>query len=1023
MAKKPPTAPVVPEPPTKERHFEDAIEHHLLSVAGWERGQAADFDAARGWFPGEILAFWEATQPKTLATLRKHFGTRMEAEALAALERMISSQGLLYVLRKGCGFHGENLRCMYSRPANSLNPELIERYQKNRLRITRQVRFNPGGDESVDVVLSLNGLPIATMELKNPLTRQGFRHAIKQYKDRDPNAPLFLWKQRALVHFAVDPDEVHMTTRLEREKTRFLPFNRGKDHGAGNPEHSSGYRTGYLWHDVLTRDSFLDLVSRFLFVQRDEEEDDRGRIRVTERVVFPRFHQREAVYKLLAAAAIDGAGTNYLIQHSAGSGKSNTIAWLAYRLASLHRDDSSKVFNSVILVTDRVVLDKQLQNTVYQLEPIDGTVKNVDVHSDQLAEALRAGTPIIVTTLQKFPFVAQKVGELPDRRYAVIVDEAHSSQSGESARKLKEVLAARSLEEAAKEDSEGEAEEAARDDTALQLMRVMQSRGRQKNISFFAFTATPKTKTLETFGHRDSDGKPIPFHLYSMKQAIEENFILDVLQNYTTYKVFWKLKQSSGRDPKVSKRHAASQIAKAVSIDPHNIAQKTAVIVEHFRTHVLGLRKIDGRAKAMLVTSSRLHAVRFKQAMDKYVREKGYPLGILVAFSGKVKDPDVEGVHYSEPEMNGGLPESQLTKRFKKPDMHILIAANKYQTGFDQPMLHTMYVDKRLDGVQAVQTLSRLNRTAPGKEDTFVLDFVNNEEDILNAFSPYYKQTTVAQTADPQRLYELQAELDQTRVYLPSEVEAFCRAFFGSGTAPPPKPGTKKDINAQAELYRALDPAIDRFQQLPEEEQDSFRSALGAYVQLYSFLSQVMTFTDVELEKLYTFGRYLELRLPQDPKKAPLPIDGEVHLQYYRLQKMRESRIDLSAAESRPLYGTAEAGTRRGEDTEVPLSQIIDLLNERFGTDFKREDQLFFDQIAEASRRDPSVIQRAKANPFDNFARTMPDYLRRTLLSRLEQNEALASRCISDQEFQRVVFELLIKQVYEGILEDAKEAG
>jgi type I restriction enzyme R subunit len=916
------------------------------------------------------------------------------------LVKALDARGTLDVLRHGFKFFGKKIECAYFKPAHGMNPDILARYAKNRLVVTRQVKFAPDEDKSLDMVLFLNGFPIATVELKNPLTQQTVQNAIAQYRERDSRHALFQFKKRALVHFAVDPDLVYMTSKLAGKDTVFLLFNRGVNKGAGNPEHPSGYRTGYLWEEVWERHSFLDILGRFAHVAT-EEKQVAGKTVVKETVIFPRYHQLDVVRKLDAAARNEGTGHSYLVQHSAGSGKSNSIAWLAHRLSSLHDDKDQRVFDSVVVITDRRVLDKQLQDTIYQFEHKQGVVQKIDEHSQQLADALTSGTPIVITTLQKFPFVTEKIGKLPNRRYALIVDEAHSSQTGEGARQMKEVLAARTLEDAEQEEG-GEKE-----DSEDRLVKVMASRGKQKNLSFFAFTATPKAKTLEVFGHRDAEGKPSPFHLYSMRQAIEEGFILDVLKNYTTYKAFYRLVKATEDDPQVNKRKATSQLARFMSLHPYNIAQKTQVMVEHFRSKVR--HKIGGRAKAMVVTSSRLHAVRYRQAFDKYIAEKGYTdVGVLVAFSGVVEDPDLEGVEYTEQGMNKGVKERELPEKFESDQYQVLLVANKYQTGFDQPLLHTMYVDKRLSGVQAVQTLSRLNRMAPGKEDTFVLDFVNGTEEIERSFQPYYEQTAVADTADPHQLYELQHRLEGTQVFWATEVEAFCKFFY--------QPKEKQSVSDQAEMYRQLGPPVDRFKAKGEEEQEEFRNALSGYVKLYSFLSQVMPFTDPDLEKLYTFGRFLELKLPKDEKAAPLDLDGEVALKYYRLDKISEgNQIMLSLAEPVPLRGPTDVGTRKAKDIEAHLSEIIDVLNERFGTEFTKADQLLFDQFIEEAKQDREVVERAMANPLDNFELAMKPKVEGLMIDRMDQNQEIVNRYLNDPAFQSAAFKAIVKQIYDQV--------
>ncbi len=1002
-------------PQHTERAFEDAIEEHLLGH-GWRKGNAGSFDRALALDPDEVIRFIAETQARPWADLIRQQGDGVGKTVVEWLVKALDHQGALDVLRHGFKFMGKNLRVAFFRPTHFLNPDLVEKYAQNRLTLTRQVKFDPTSESSLDMMLSLNGLPIATVELKNPLTAQNVQHAIEQYKnDRDHRLPIFQFKKRALVHFAVDPDLVCMATELRGKDTFFLPFNKGNGTAAGNPEVSHGYKTSYLWEEVLEKASFLDILARFMHLQAGQRVVE-GKTKTVETMIFPRYHQLDAVRKLEAAARTEGPGHSYLVEHSAGSGKSNSIAWLAYRLAELHRDDV-RVFHSVVVVTDRNVLDAQLQDTIHQFDHTPGVVQKIDQDSKQLALALEKGVPIIVTTLQKFPFAAQKIGSLPDRAYAVIVDEAHSSQGGESAAKLKEVLRARGAGTVAvtrEEKTLAQAEEEAANEGAAQeddsedvLLDVMESRGRQKNLSFFAFTATPKAKTREVFGRRDAEGQPRPFHLYSMRQAIEEKFILDVLRNYTTYKTYWKLLKASADDPRVPKRETAAQLARFVSLHPYNLAQKTEVIVEHFRGRVQ--HRIGGRAKAMVVTASRLHAVRYRQAFDRYIAEKGYEdVRALVAFSGTVEDPDVPGKSYIEPGMNGGLGLKQLAGAFASDAFNVLLVANKYQTGFDQPLLQAMYVDKRLSGVQAVQTLSRLNRTCRGKEDTFVLDFVNDEEEIRRSFQPYYEQTTVSETADPQSLYQLQHQLEDPQLYLAAEVQAFCKVFY--------KPRKTQVTADHAELYRHLQPAVDRFAASGAETQDEFRVALGAYVRLYAFLSQILPFTDPELEKLYTFGRFLEARLPQDPRKTPLTLDAETVLAYYRLDLVRDGTILLHAGEEAAIHGPTEAGMKRSESEDVKLSEIIDILNDRFGTDFKNADQLAIDSVAEELKADEAVQQYAGANNrLDHFGLAVKGKIEGAFVDRMDKNADIAARFLNDPDFRAVLTDYLVTKVHRDL--------
>ncbi|HLT36318.1 MAG TPA: DEAD/DEAH box helicase family protein, partial [Enhygromyxa sp.] len=663
-----------------------------------------------------------------------------------------------------------------------------------------------------------------------------------------------------------------MTTHLAGERTRFLPFNRGKFGGAGNPPvppTQKGYATAYLWEEAWSRDSVLDLVRQFIY--EVEEEGERGKKTGRRFLIFPRYQQLDCVRRLITDARDRGPGQRYLIQHSAGSGKSFTIAWLAHQLSTLHDAEDRRIFDSIVVVTDRRVLDRQLQRTMRQFEQTLGVVENIDTTSSQLKDALESGKTIIVTTLQKFPVIAGQIGELPGRRFAVIVDEAHSSQSGESTKSLKASLAAKDLEEAEREDA---AEDHEGDDTVDNLaLAEAVKRGHVPNLSLFAFTATPKPKTLELFGVKRPDGRFAPFHLYSMRQAIEEGFILDVLQNYTTYKAYWRLLKTVENDPRYDKRKAEYLLKSFVELHPHAIAEKVKICVDHFATQVQG--EIGGKAKAMIVTRSRLHAVRYKLAVDRYLAERGYPFQALVAFSGKVED---SGQSYTESGMNG-FPETQTAKMFERPEYRFLIVANKFQTGFDQPLLHTMYVDKKLGGVNAVQTLSRLNRTFGNeKKGTLVLDFANEADEIQSAFEPYYETTLLSEATDPNLLYEIQTRLATFPVYTEADIDAFARVYFNPNAT-------------QDRLYAALAPLVDRYMELVEEERSDFRGQLTDFVRLYAFLAQVMPFADADLEKLYVFARHLRRLLPADREALPREVQQNIDMESYRIQQTGSGKI------------------------------------------------------------------------------------------------------------------------------------
>lgn len=961
-----------------------------------------------GVFPSYITDFLKTSQNKEWNKISAIHKTDVDKKVVQRLLKELELRGTLDVIRNGFTDYGVKFKMGYFKPESSLNPTAEALYETNHLSVTRQLYYERKGNNSIDMVLSLNGLPIVTIELKNQFTGQNISHAQKQYVyDREPSEPIFQFKKRSLVHFAVDTDECYMTTKLDGKHTRYLPFNLGQNKGAGNPRNDKGsYRTAYLWEYVWAKDSFMDIIGKFLHLSVEEYEFN-GITKVKETIVFPRYHQLHVVRKLSKNARELGAGHNYLIQHSAGSGKSNSIAWLAYRLSSLHDAANMRIFDSVIVITDRTVLDNQLQNTIYQFEHKQGVVQKIDQDSQQLADAITSGSNIIITTLQKFPYVLDKIGELASRKYAVIIDEAHSSQGGEATKKMKEVLAAKSLEEAEEEESYSGLDADAED----QIRKSMQARGKQSNLSFFAFTATPKAKTVEVFGTPDSNGKPKPFHVYSMKQAIEEGFILDVLSNYTTYKTFYKLSKQIEDDPDVNKKQAARAIARFLSLHPHNLAQKTEVMVEHFRQVVS--KKIGGKAKAMVVTSSRLHAVRYKEEFDKYIAIKGYnDIKTIVAFSGKViYDTYPDGV--TEVELNG-FKEKELPKKFNTDEYQLLLVADKYQTGFDQPLLHTMYVDKKLSGVKAVQTLSRLNRMSAGKDDTFVLDFANETEDILNSFQPYYELTTVETTTDPNHLYDLETEIRKARIIWDTEIDNFCNVFFKSAKA--------LNVTEQGKLNGFIDPAVDRYKQLPAEQtksnaitaestQEGFKNALQSFVRLYSFLTQIMPFTDVNLEKLYTYGKFLLRKLPRNSADR-FQLGDEVSLEYYRLQKISETNILMESQGEYGLDGQNEAGIRLNKEERAALSEIIDVLNKRFSTEFNDADKLYFDQIEEAVASSDKIELQAKNNTFENFLFAFDDVFMDSLINRMEQNQDIFSKILDDKEFGELVKKLIARRVY-----------
>ena len=1000
-------------PDISERAFEKAIECALLrhgpdacpddavevresapefgdepNPGGYLRRRPEDYDRGLCLIPADVVDFLLATQPKVWEKLRQHHGADVKPRFLGRLSREIARRGALDVLRNGVKDSGCTFRLAYFRPASGLNKELQRLHAANLFAVVRQLRFSEQDEQSLDLALFLNGIPLFTAELKNPLNGQDVDDAIRQYKHhRDPREALFAYG-RCLAHFAVDPELVFVTTALSGSKTRFLPFNQGRFGGAGNPPvppTRAGFPTDYLWEQIWARDSVLDLVRQF--IHEVEAEDDRGRKTGARFLIFPRYQQLDCVRQLVGHARNHGPGERYLIQHSAGSGKSFTIAWLAHQLSVLHDRDDRRVFDSVVVVTDRRVLDRQLQRTIRQFEQTLGVVENIDQTSRQLREALEAGRTIIVTTLQKFPVIAEQIGQLPGQRFAVIVDEAHSSQSGESTKSLKTVLKAESLDEAEREDAGAQTPEEELDDRVLEEIR---SRGRLPNLSTFAFTATPKPKTLELFGLKREDGRFEPFHRYSMRQAIEEGFILDVLASYATYKAYWRLLKKIEDDPRYDKGKAEYLLKSFVDLHPHAIGEKTAICVEHFAAQVAG--EIGGRAKAMIVTRSRLHAVRSKLALDSHLAAKGHPWKALVAFSGTVNDG---GEAYTESGMNSAgqervIGERQTAAEFEKPEHRFLVVANKFQTGFDQPLLHTMYVDKKLGGVNAVQTLSRLNRTHPGKPGTMVLDFANEAEEIKKAFEPYYETTLLSEETDPNLLYEVQGRLLDFGVFQTSDVEQFARLYF--------EPKTTQD-----RLYNALEPARQRFVDLDPDEGRDFRGQLVDYVRLYAFLSQVLTFADVDLEKLYVFARHLRRLLPTDDTELPREVQQNIDMESFRIQRTSRGAIKLER-QSGALDPAGSKPRGGGPDEELEaLSRIIEALNDRFGLNLGPEHRVTLEQIRAALDKDTGLDASAQVNTRENVRLTFDPKVEDKIQEIVETNFDLYKRITDDPDFGRTL--------------------
>ncbi|MEI7557213.1 DEAD/DEAH box helicase family protein [Candidatus Chlorohelix sp.] len=983
---------------TSEKNFEEMLEKALLAGTTGQSGKVGEPVAAYGEYPpggyykrlsadynrelclipDDLIAFIKATQIKEWLKYEKYSPVEPGKAFSTEVSKQAGKHGTLYLLRKGITLYGCAFKLAYFPPNSALNLELQTLYEGNIFSVARQLKYSLKNENSLDVALFLNGLPLFTAELKNPFKGQNVTHAVHQYRfDRDPKEPL-LSAGRCLAHFAVDPDLVQVTTQLESAKTRFLPFNRGKNGGAGNEQVMEGFATAYLWESIWSKPSVLNLIQNFI---HELESDGKPRL------IFPRYHQLEAVRGMVKDAAVSGTGKRYLIQHSAGSGKSNTIAWLAHQLSVLHDSLDKRVFDSIIIITDRRVLDKQLQNTVSQFGQTPGVVENIDKNSKQLKKALEDGKTIIITTLQKFPMIMAQAIELAGKRFALIIDEAHSSQSGESSKSLKKVLAVASLEEAEQEDSAAEKA----DDLEDKIMTEIKKRGQLPNISTFAFTATPKAKTLELFGTKKADGSYVPFSLYSMRQAIEERFILDVLENYTTYNTYWNLLKKIEDDPQYDKAKASYLLQSFVNLNPYAIRKKVEIIVEHFAENVRD--KIGGKAKAMIVTSSRLHAVRYRQEVDKYFAEKGYKFKALAAFSGTVKDG---GLDYTEAGMNH-IPETQTAEKFKEAEYRFLIVANKFQTGFDQPLLHTMYVDKKLGGVNAVQTLSRLNRVHPEKNETMVLDFANETKTIQDSFQPYYERTILSEGTDPNLLYDYQTNLSKFHLYSDEEVDQFAAIFYDAKAT-------------QDKLHNFLTPIIDRYKELEEQKQVDFRGKLIDYIRLYAFLSQILPFADTSLEKLYEFGKLLQRKLPIQRDVLPLEVQQAIDIESYRVQETTKGKIKLKAqiGELDPIKEKQDYGVKP-EDIE-PLSLIISELNKRFGTEFGDEDKLLINNLEEKLHEDISLKASLKASSTENVRLTFEKNTKEYLQEFLDKNFKFYKQVNDNPDFSKLLMDWLFKR-------------
>jgi len=954
---------------TSEKQFQNDIINHLESTGYIRRNSIRNYEKATCLDPELTLRFIRDTQPREWKRFKGVYGEKAEQKFFFRLVSEIDNKGTIHVLRNGFKDVGAYFDLFYPQPNNNRNPDLFKKYEGNIFSVIDELEYEDRErGNRVDLAIFINGLPILTVELKDTFS-QGVEKAMKQYReDRDPREKLF---KRCLVHFAMSDEKIFMATRLEGPRTRFLPFNKGLE----NPAVTGDYKTSYLYNDILQTNKLSRLISNFIYMEKDDEAK-------REIPIFPRYHQLDCVNLLLADCE---PSQNYLIQHSAGSGKTKTIAWLAHGLINKFNALDERVYDMVIVVSDRRVIDKQLQDQVKAIEKVKGIVDVIDKDSRQLGEALRTGSNIVVTTLHKFPFILEEVRDMPTRKYAVIIDEAHSSQTGTMARKMKQALTTNSLEEAEMLDD-------VQDEVEEELLREIESFRNLDNISFFAFTATPKGKTLEMFGTENELGEYWPFHIYSMKQAIEEGFILDVLKYYLTYETYFKLVKTIEDDPEFDEKKAKRVLRKFVEEHPHAIRMKTEIMVDHFMNSTYN--KIRGRARAMLVTRSRLHAVLYKRAFDKYIKEKGFPIKTLLAITGEVKHNEKI---YSETYMNDLPRNKSIENAFEEDPYRILIVANKYQTGFDQPLLHTMYVDKSLNGVAAVQTLSRVNRIAENKYDTLILDFANPTDTIKKAFEPYYEATFLEEATDPHKLYELQDKLLDYHVFDESEVDEFVNAYMED--AP------------QAELHNILNPVKDEFVKLEKEDQVGFKKVLRRYQNIYSFLSQLMPFSDVKLEKLFIFNKYLTKKLPTINDPLPFNVIEDVDMDSYKVVDKGEHEIEIGPEGGLKPPSSGAAGYQ--EEEKAKLSQIIRDLNDAFGTDFTDDDRVFLERVKTNLLNNEELVKKMERNSPENVKAVFDKYFNQEMTSLLNNNLDLYKRVVDNEKLRENLKIKLFNLLYE----------
>lgn len=981
-----------------ESSFQDHFLNELIGSQGYLQRYDKNYNKARAMDTELLFKFLWDTQPEKMDALQKIYKEQFEETLLNYIRRneMQPNQGRLYLLKNGLEMNGVHLDFMYTKPATDFNPDLMRKYEQNIFSVAKEVWASE--DERIDLVTFLNGFAVTAIELKSETSGQNYKHAIRQYRTRrNPKTPLFTWNSGALVCFAMDTDQVYMTTRLQKSSTYFLPFNKGNgeglDAGAGNPPSKDGFPVDYMWNDILSKDTLLDIISKFMFMEIDEKVDPiTGKKKKSETIIFPRYHQLDVIRKLIADVKVHNSERNYLIQHSAGSGKTNELAWLSHRLASLHNDENKQIFDTIVICTDRIIVDRQLQAAVQRLEHKSGLIKVMDddCTSADLAEALNSNTKIIATTIQKFPYIADEVKNLKKKTFAVIIDEAHSSTAGKNMQALTNTLGS------------GEGDYATMEDA---IDAEIETSGKQPNVSMFAFTATPKATTLEIFGQIMPDGTKQPFHIYSMKQAIEEGFILDVLQNYTTYETFVKLNKSIEDDPQYKTLQAKRQIARFIELDDTNINQRVEIIVEHFRTTVMP--QLKGTAKAMVVTPSREAAVKYQKAFQKYCKRKGYDnIHSLVAFSGKVKLDD-DSTEYSEPQMNG-FPEKQTVTEFEKDDNKVLIVADKYQTGFDQKRLSAMYVLKKLKGISAVQTLSRLNRVCPPEDkQTFVLDFKNSYEDMEKAFGKYYTVSFLSNSVTPADIQELMAKIHGYDFLDFDDVETFNKILYR-------KDITSKDRSRMENLLKRTKKKIDKIEQYEGEKVvQEIKKNIRHFIRFYQFLLQATCYKDEEIHKNYNFLFYLSKLLTADDGGAGFSLKDQIEATIVKQQKgptYIQSHIHSDPALKLPKADRAFAT----DENEKKLSEILDEINKRFDENFETDAAMKWAMAVKDQLMKSDKLKRsAKSNSFEDFERyAVADELDNAIMASLDENYAFFKMLLENDQYKEEIMKIFTPEIF-----------